>query len=157
MQWSNLVKRDYLSNHYFGKGSFSSGLEWTWISTCHAVSLPHYCHCTYQHGPSISLISYLPLPVLIYLEPLPRSSGPRVDRVLAFLTPAGYSQGSRTGALCVSHFGEGSWKLPKSQFAGYCKFLVFSKAPVTNAGTKLSLNILAKINMGWCTFFCWVN
>lgn len=57
MQWSNLVKRDYLSNHYFGKGSFSFGLEWTWISTCHSVSLPHYCHCTYQHGPSISILS----------------------------------------------------------------------------------------------------
>ena len=154
MQWSNLVKRDYLSNHYFGKGSFSSGLEWTCISTCHSVSLPHYCHCTYQHGPSISILS-LTSPSLS-LSIWNHCSGPRVDRVLAFLTPAGYSQGSqgsRTGALCVSHFGEGSWKLPKSQFAGYCKFLVLSKGPVTNTGTKLSLKILAKINMGWYIFF----
>lgn len=57
MQWSNLVNRDYLSNRYLGKGSFCSGLEWTCISTCHSVSLPYYCHCSYQHGPCISILS----------------------------------------------------------------------------------------------------
>lgn len=57
MQWSNLVRRDYLSNHYLGKGFFSSGFEWPCISTCHSVSLPYYCHCSYQHVPRISILS----------------------------------------------------------------------------------------------------
>lgn len=67
------------------------------------------------------LISYLPLPVLLHLEPPPRGSCRRVGWVAVLPKPAGDNQGSRTGALGLYHFGEASWKCLSSQFSGYCK------------------------------------
>lgn len=73
-------------------------------------------------GPShFYLISYLLLPLLIHLEPLPRSSGPGVDGVGVsgcLLKPSGCTQ-NRTAACCFSYFGGSSWEQGFS-FSGYC-------------------------------------
>lgn len=153
MQWSNLVKRDYLSNHYFGKGSFSCGLECTCISTWHSVSLPG-CHCAHQHGPSISILSLTspPCPYLFGTTALALGG----QRSLLFWHQLDTLRESReqNRSSFVSHFGEGSWKLPKSQFAGFCKFLVLSKDQSQTQGQNCPSRYLQKkINMGWSIFF----